>query len=208
MLRCRSFVGSTQTKSPSSVADLCVSVRLHVSVCDRYADVCDFPPPSDDAMSRWSESLSGCMTSSLEKWRHISILNQCSPVLANFDDDKETQCSWSCQPAAFAQAPAILQLSPASSTSYYYAYRPGKVRQTILSTSSSLAIAVSSKGSTRPTPCSGFHPASLDRLDISSHHGKSRSRAMSRNQGVKELPLYRVSLIHVCTSTRAARYHM
>lgn len=41
-------------------------------------------------------------------------------------------------------------------------------------------------GSIRPSPFSGFQPFSLDFADISSHHGNSKSRAMSRNQGVNE----------------------
>ena len=40
---------------------------------------------------------------------------------------------------------------------------------------------------TEPFPVSASQPCAFDLANISSHHGKSRSRAMSRNQGVNEL---------------------
>ena len=41
---------------------------------------------------------------------------------------------------------------------------------------------------TLPSPFSAFHPSAWDLANISSHQGKSRSCAMSRNQGVNALP--------------------
>ena len=42
---------------------------------------------------------------------------------------------------------------------------------------------------TLPSPFSAFQPSACDLANISSHQGKSRSCAMRRNQGVKELPV-------------------